>query len=150
MKAIYLAIAAAASLSCVMACAPHAATPTATTAPPAPAPPTDGGYYNSPRDILAKAAGTIPCANPSETQLKGVINQVWCMGDKTLIRLHENRSAVDDQVETMKITGSDLLTGQNWTVHSSPDILQAARQHLGGKLVHIPCQPPECQLEQRP
>jgi hypothetical protein len=114
-------------------------------------PPADGGYFTDPREIVAKSKGTIPCHDLEQTQnAVGAREQVTCSGGNIVIRVHENRQGVTGQIELMKLTGGDLLTGQNWTLNASPSILQAARQHLGGQVEHVSCVPPSCALEPSP
>ncbi|GAA4240275.1 hypothetical protein GCM10022254_64270 [Actinomadura meridiana] len=135
------------------ACGPLSDTTAASTSSPlaTPAPPSDGGYYNAPRTIVEKAAGSIPCSDLTETEnVIGAREQVTCSDGNIVIRVHDNHQGVDGQLDMMKLTGGDLLTGQNWTVNASPAILRAARVHLGGKITHIPCEPPACALERSP
>lgn len=128
----------------------QAPSPATATSPLVPAPPADGGYFNDPRDIVARANGAIPCSDLEEAESVGARAQVHCAAGNIVIRVHENHGGVDGQVNLMGLTGGDLLTGQNWTVNAGPEILQAAQEHLGGKIVHVPCQPPECALEPSP
>lgn len=108
-------------------------------------PPADGGYFNEPRDIVAKSAGAIPCPDLKETS--GVIGaraQVTCHDGNIVVRVHDNHTGVDDQIGLLRLTGGDLLTGENWTVNAAPPVLDAAKQSLGGRVVHVACQPPDC------
>lgn len=108
-------------------------------------PPADGGYFNDPRDIVTKSAGTIPCPDLKTTS--GVIGaraQVTCQNGDIAVRVHGNHDGVDDQVDLLRLTGGDLLTGENWTVNADPQVLDAAQPQLGGRVVHIACQPPDC------
>lgn len=127
-----------------------AAESTSIPSPAASAPPMDGGYYNDPRTIVEKAAGAIPCSDLAEAETVGAREQVTCSDGNIVIRVHDNGQGVNGQLDLMKLTGGDLLTGQNWTVNASPAVLRAARTHLGGKITHVPCSPPECALEASP
>ncbi|MFB4300659.1 hypothetical protein [Actinomadura sp. NTSP31] len=123
-----------------------AAAPTVSTPKPT-GPPADGGYFTEPREIVAKSDGAIPCADLKETANPvGARAQVTCSGENIVVRVHENGEGVQDQVDLMKLTGGDLLLGQNWTVNAGPTVLKAAQLHLGGRITHIPCTPPDCAL----
>lgn len=120
---------------------PPAATPTASP------PPADGGIFTTPESIIQTAGATLPCSDVEEnTEVVGALRQLQCADGNLIIRVYEGIEGVNNAVSFMRFTGGNLLTGRNWTINADPDILQAVQEKLGGRIVNIPCEKPDCAL----
>lgn len=117
-------------------------------APSSSAPPEDGGVFNTPEAIIQKAGSALPCGDAEESEeVIGALRQFQCADGSVIIRIYNGRQGVNEALDFKRLTGGDLLTGQNWTVNADEvTVLQTAQQILGGQLVHIPCEKPACVL----
>ena len=110
-------------------------------------PPADGGIFSSPEAIVQKAGMTLPCGDADNNEdVIGAISQVRCGGGNVVIRVYDGIQGVNDAISLMRLVGGNLLTGQNWTVNADLAILKAAQPHLGGIVVEVPCEKPDCVL----
>jgi len=99
-------------------------------------PPADGGMFSSPEGLIQKAGSTLPCGDAVPTEAIGAVAQVWCADGSVVIRVYDGIEGVNDAIDLKRVTGGDLLTGQNWTVNADdPQIMKAAQQVLGGQLL---------------
>jgi hypothetical protein len=119
---------------CGAGIAEQAATPTPTP------PPVDGGAFDSPADIITKAGTTLPCSDAKAKTPIGAKAQTTCGDDEIVIRVYEDHSGVDDQVDLLSLGGAYVLTGENWSVNAPKATLEAAKAKLGGQLIHVKCQ----------
>ncbi|GAA1545708.1 hypothetical protein GCM10009678_30450 [Actinomadura kijaniata] len=95
-------------------------------------PPADGGYFDSPRDLVAKAGNALPCSDIKGTpEPVGARAQVTCSNGDIVIRVYNNRADATKAGNIMHLTGGNLLFGQNWTVNAPPAPLRAVRERLG-------------------
>jgi hypothetical protein len=103
-------------------------------------PPADGGRFDTPADLIAKAGSALPCDDARAMTPIGARAQSSCYGGNVVIRIYDDHAGVDQQVEFLGITGgADLLAGENWTLNAPKRFIAAARQKLGGTYVHVKC-----------
>ncbi|MGI5268847.1 hypothetical protein ACQEUU_06830 [Nonomuraea sp. CA-218870] len=145
MRTIMLAAAAAVVMLVGCGQQPAARTSLSPAAPSTTAPPADGGSYASPRDIVAKlTAAGIACSD--YTPVPDPINAKelgGCQGGNLVVGIYEREGDVQAQVEIYRAVGDeldsgpDVVTGRNWTVHTTNrEHLDLVWKALGGK-VHL-------------
>jgi hypothetical protein len=108
--------------------------------PASSAPPADGGSYDNPSDIIAKAGDALPCSDAVAETPTGALAQSSCADGDVVVRTYADHSGVDDQIRLHSLGGGMLLTGANWTLNASPAQLKAAHTRLGGHIVTIACE----------
>lgn len=120
-------------------CGGPAATPETTPTPTHP--PTDGGAFASPADLITKAGTTLPCSGAKAITPFGANAQTACddgeVGEVG-VRVYVDHSGVDDQTSLLGFAGGAwLLTGENWSVNAPETTRQATTAKLGGQLIHV-------------